>query len=302
MEQGPSGDVGCAAKELSAGALELRGLPGGARAAGRLISTELAERRNLILHNPIAGNDYATVRTLVVAYQMIMPGEWARSHRHTPNALRLILEADAGTYTVVQGRKIEMSPGDVVLTPNWCTHGHGNDGGTPAYWIDFLDVPLVQLLEPMFFDAHPGDDGEEDAEALAAMAAPHQGKPLAFPLAETLARLEKAQPDPTGAFGTQVQLGAPALETTALYMMQIAPGQPTAVHKSTANNIYAVVRGSGESEVDGRRFAWKRGDVIAAPAWLAHSHLAHEPSLLLRVTDEPVMERLGFLRLARAGT
>src|SRR6185437_8977825 len=62
--------------------------------AGRLINTELAERRNLILFNPIAGNDYATTRTLLAAYQMILPGERARSHRHSPNALRLVVEAE----------------------------------------------------------------------------------------------------------------------------------------------------------------------------------------------------------------
>ena len=63
-------------------------------AAGRLINTELAERRNLILMNPSEG--YATSRTIVAAYQMIMPGEKARSHRHTPNALRLIHDAEPG--------------------------------------------------------------------------------------------------------------------------------------------------------------------------------------------------------------
>jgi Cupin domain len=90
-------------------------------AAGRLINTELAERRNLILFNPAEGNTYGTVRTLVAAYQMIMPGEWARAHRHTPNALRLILDAEPGTYTEVDGTNIAMEPGDVLLTPNWST-------------------------------------------------------------------------------------------------------------------------------------------------------------------------------------
>ena len=51
--------------ELAHGALD---------AAGRLINTALAERRNLILFNPAEGNTYGTVRTLVAAYQMIMPG------------------------------------------------------------------------------------------------------------------------------------------------------------------------------------------------------------------------------------
>lgn len=38
-----------------------------------------------------------------------------------------------------------MAAGDVVLTPNWCWHGHGNDGNVRGYWLDFLDVPLMQL-------------------------------------------------------------------------------------------------------------------------------------------------------------
>src|SRR5262245_30061939 len=40
-------------------------------AAGKFVSTELAERRNLILANPVAGNTYATARTIVAAYQMV---------------------------------------------------------------------------------------------------------------------------------------------------------------------------------------------------------------------------------------
>src|SRR4051812_1072620 len=56
-------------------------------AAGRLITTELAERRNPTRQNPAGGS--ATPRTIVCPYQMTMPGERARPHRHTPNALRL---------------------------------------------------------------------------------------------------------------------------------------------------------------------------------------------------------------------
>jgi gentisate 1,2-dioxygenase len=140
--------------ELARGALD---------AAGRLINTALAERRKLILFNPADGNTYGTVRTLVAAYQMIMPGEWARVHRHTPNALRLILDAEPGTYTEVDGVNIAMAPGDVLLTPNWSTHGHGNRSKTCAYWLDFLDAPLVQLLEPMFFEV--AEDARDEATA-----------------------------------------------------------------------------------------------------------------------------------------
>lgn len=259
-------------------------------AAGRLINTELAERRNLILANPAEGNTYGTVRTLVAAYQMIMPGEWAKVHRHTPNALRLILDAEPGTYTEVDGVNIAMEPGDVLLTPNWSTHGHGNKSKACAYWLDFLDAPLVQMLEPMFLEhLDTGKSGVSDA-------APTTDSPFVFTMKDTLRRLDAAAPDPSGKFGTQIELGSPALDTTALYMMRLKAGQPTKAHRTTANNIYAVVSGSGVTEIDGERFAWRRGDVLAAPAWRPHHHQADDDAILFRVTDAPAMQRLGFLR------
>src|SRR3546814_9564503 len=47
-------------------------------AAGDLIDVKLAERRNLVMRNAADGVDWATTRTLVCAYQMIM-----RSEEHT---------------------------------------------------------------------------------------------------------------------------------------------------------------------------------------------------------------------------
>lgn len=263
-------------------------------AAGRLINTELAERRNLILFNPAEGNTYATVRTLVAAYQMIMPGEWARVHRHTANALRLILDAEPGTYTVVDGQNISMEPGDVLLTPNWSTHGHGNNSKACAYWLDFLDAPLVQLLEPMFFE--PLEEDDEQHEAFA-KAPPTKDSPFVFTIADTEKRLAAAEQTPAGPFGTCIELGHPALDTTALYMMKLKPGVRTAPYRTTANNIFAVVRGTGTTTIDGERFEWKRGDVIATPAWRPHFHEASDDALLFRVTDEPVLEKLGFHRV-----
>jgi gentisate 1,2-dioxygenase len=273
--------------ELARGALD---------AAGRLINTELAERRNLILFNPLDGNTYATVRTLVAAYQMIMPGEWARAHRHTPNALRLILDAAPGTYTEVDGVAIAMEPGDVLLTPNWSIHGHGNRSKACAYWLDVLDAPLVQMLEPMFF-ASAEEETDSAVSREGADAAPGtRHSPFVFTLQETLHRLGAARPEPSGPFATQIELRHPALATAALYMMQLAPNVGTAPYRTTANNIYAVVEGTGMSIVDGERFEWRRGDVIAAPAWRPHSHEASRDAILFRVTDEPVMQRFGWWR------
>ncbi len=118
-----------------------------------------------------------------------------------------------------------------------------------------------------------------------------------FTLTDTLKRLDAAVPDPSGPFGTHVQLGNPAMDTIGLSMMRLSPRVRTAPYRATTNNIYAIVKGSGATTIDGERFEWSRGDVIAAPAWRPHFHEAAEDALMLRVTDEPVMQRLGFLRV-----
>src|ERR1700716_4063184 len=58
--------------------------------SGALVPAEQTERRNLIMVNPIEGNTYATTRHLVAAYQCVLPGDTARTHRHSAAALRLV--------------------------------------------------------------------------------------------------------------------------------------------------------------------------------------------------------------------
>jgi gentisate 1,2-dioxygenase len=246
----------------------------------------LAERRNLILANPIPGNTYGTARTLVAAYQMVRPHETARSHRHTPNALRLVVDAAPETYTIVQGKKIPMLPGDVLLTPNWLWHGHANDSDQNAYWIDFLDAPLVQLLEPMFLEHFP--EGIEKTDDI------DRNSPMRFPFAETQSQLDAARPTPDGTL--EVQLGNPALDTIALFVRRLTHGERSAPVQSTANNIYAVIDGEGVTTIDDQSFAWQRGDVFVAPGWRKHVHEAKSNAHLLRVTDEPVLQKFHWLR------
>jgi gentisate 1,2-dioxygenase len=255
--------------------------------AGRLIDTSLAERRNLILINPLEGNIYGTGATLVAAYQMLLPGEHARSHRHTPNALRLIMESDAGAYTTVDGVRVPMLPNDVVLTPSWMWHGHGNEGAIPAYWIDYLDVPLVQTIEPMFLEMFPG--GIQAAERV------DERSPLRFAWTDIEPQLRAAAVDPSGRFGRKLVLDTPSLRTIRLAMLALSGGS-TASYQTTATNIYSVVSGTGTTTVDGVALDWQRGDVFVAPAWRPHVHHADGDAVLFCVNDEPLLEAIGMLR------
>lgn len=259
-------------------------------AAGRLISTEHAHRRNLLLYNPVEGNSYATLRTLVAAYQMILPGETAPSHRHSGNALRVIIEGE-GAYTVVEGERFDMHPNDVLLTPDWSWHGHGCDAAAPGpcYWLDGLDTPLVHLLEPMFLENYAG--GLQPATVTPAKS------PYIFPWADMQAALDKAKPDPEGRFGRRIELGSPAMVTTALYMERHATGTRTAPLRETANRFYFVMEGRGTTTVDGQAFAWTRGDVIAVPMWRKFEHRFNSDATLFSMTDEPVMRAFNWLKV-----
>jgi gentisate 1,2-dioxygenase len=253
-------------------------------AAGRLVGTEWAERRNLIMANPFPGNDYATVRTLVGAYQMVKGGESARSHRHTPNAMRVVIEAGPNTYTIVDGKKITMLPGDVLLTPNWCYHGHANESGQDAYWIDILDAPVVQFLGPMFFQEHP--DRLERADAV------DDQSPMRFAYADYRPRLRQA---PECAPGVRtLELGPTSLVTFDRVAVHLTAGAEWSCPRSTVNQIFIVIEGSGVSNIAGREFHWKPGDMFAAPSWYDQSHLAGQEAVLLRVSDEPLMRMLNW--------
>ena len=260
-------------------------------AAGRLVGTEWAERRNLILANPVAGNDYPTVTTLVAAYQMVKAGETARSHRHTPNAMRVVLEADDDTFTIVHGAKVPMLHGDVLLTPNWSYHGHSNESTREAYWIDILDAPLVQALGPMFFEHHP--DQVEAADRI------EPASPMRFAYADYLPRLLGTAPMAPGL--RQLELGVDRIDSFDRIATRLDAGADWAGEKSTASRILLVIDGHGHSTIGGQRFDWSGGDVLAVPSWMEHAHHADQDAVILCVSDAPMLRALRWLRGADAG-
>ncbi|MCC4114931.1 cupin domain-containing protein [Aromatoleum toluclasticum] len=254
--------------------------------AGRWIGTDLAERRNLLLYNPVGDNDYDTLRTLVVAYQMIKPGEHARAHWHTPNAMRLIVDAGPGCYTVVNGVRLPMRTGDFLLTPGGCWHSHYNEGDANAYWIDVLDVPLVHRLEPMFWEEHP-----DVAQQVVSDPAAH---PFYFPPERTQPLLAAA---PAERGVRRVVLDTAAhIPTVSVALYEFSPSSRREFVRNTANRIFAAVAGSGRARIGGLDTTWSRGDVLAVPSWTDYALEASDGATLLEVSDEPVLRMLGFYR------
>ncbi|MBL0423416.1 cupin domain-containing protein [Ramlibacter sp. AW1] len=262
------------------------------QAAGRVIGTDQAERRNFILRNPVDGNDFATTPTLIGAYQSILPGERARSHRHSPHALRVILES-VGCYSVVNGRKHPMENGDVVLTPGGYWHGHGHEGAEQAYWFDCLDIPLVHLLEPMSADEHP-----QQWEAAIEEAAE---SPMRFAWADTAKlldlRAERQEEAAACLFGTTIELTAPSMPTISIKVHRMPAGWSGLAYRHSASSIYVVLKGRGHSLIGEHGFNWEFGDVQAVPMGLRLQHRSDEESVIIELSDEKLMRYCQFYAL-----
>jgi gentisate 1,2-dioxygenase len=228
------------------------------------------ERRALQLFNPGLDGRWATTNTMIAAVQILLPGETARAHRHTPTAIRFIMEGD-GAYTAVDGERVYMAPGDLVLTPSWAWHDHGNETDHRVVWMDGLDVPLVQAV----------NSWEQTWAALQALADGagdrHDGIALEY---------------------THPHTGRALLPTMACWIQMLRPGERLAAHRHTGSAVYYVVRGAGESIIDGCRYSWSPGDVITLPSWALHEHAnpGREPAVLFSIQDRPVLESLGLYR------
>jgi len=255
--------------------------------AGRMLSTEQAERRNFIMRNPVSGNDISTLRTIICAYQTVLPGERAMSHRHAPHAMRVLLESK-GAYSIVNGEKHPMESGDIVLTPGGCWHGHGHEGSEQAFWVDGLDVPLTHLLEPMYYHPHP-----DKWEAVSSVVT---DSPMRFAWADTQRLLVHAAPDVDGYFGTGIDLPTPSMPTLALRVSKWPKGWSNRPFRHTANTVYVVMQGAGKSAIGDQVFDWEFGDTFVAPGWTRISHEVFEDAVICVISDEHLMRWTKYYR------
>ncbi len=283
--------------------------------AGEVVPLEDALRRALGFRNPGSRPDQRTGATdsLWAALQLVLPGEFAPPHRHTPNAMRFIIEG-SGAYTVVNGQRVAMEVGDFLLTPSWYWHEHGNEGDGPMIWLDGLDSPLISRLNQYVLEED--DEGRQDVDPPYPAAyvnglvdkpygdPPAVGQPLVYKLADTLETLEFLRDgvgDPYDDIIVEYKNPAthgPVLSTISAHLQLVRPGVSTASHQHTHSTVYHVVRGSGYSIIDGERVDWAKGDTIGIPLWYSHSH--HNPTgedaILFSYTDRPAIAKLGLWR------
>jgi gentisate 1,2-dioxygenase len=284
--------------------------------AVRATSMTNAERRVLLLSNPaFKGTERGGANiSLSVNLQVLMPGERARPHRHTMNALRFVLEGEGAT-TIVEGKRCPMAPGDMILTPGWTWHEHVHEGRERCVWVDALDVPLHDYLRTAVFEpgpAHdlvpiPPDAGFAAPGLTPVPSAPTSYSPLfRYPWESAVKALGSLPAAPDGSRHlryTNPLTGGPVMSTLDCDVLEIARGQATRERRSNGNEVCVVVEGEGESRIGDTVIAWGWKDFFSVPrgAWTSHK-AASANARLFRINDREMLRRLDMLREETRGS
>jgi len=271
-------------------------------------SMENAERRVLALTNPDATGGRNTTTNLNGCLQVLMPGESARPHRHTPNALRFVLEGNGAT-TLVDGKHCPMAEGDLIITPAMSWHEHVHKGTAPIVWFDALDVPLHNYLGTAVFESgpmkdaphHPDDAAFAVPNIVPEMAdSPHSYSPVfRYPREASVAALRAAPAAKDGSRKIRYvnpMTGGAAIALLDCYMTELDAGAETLPYRSTSNGICVVAEGTGTSRVGGETFSWGPRDIFSMPHgnWVTHKADSKTARLFV-VTDREVLRRLDLL-------
>lgn len=297
------------------------------KAAAHEVPMELAYRRALLFMNPGLRPRPFITGTIYGGCSWYNPGERAEVHRHSPSASRFVLSGDGG-FTTVEGEKCVMARGDLIITPNGTWHDHGNEGTEPIIWIDILDLPLVETLDPSFrMDYTYSEDGAPMKVQTVTKAAdysvkvygkgglkprflPHaRGRGVGTPMFvyrwhDTLDALEKLKdlpPDECDGHSLEYVnpvTGAPCVPTLSFSVQRHAPGSSPKWKQTNSSTVFCVIGGYGRTELDDGKFMdWEKNDLFVVPSgtWYRNLNDGKDDLLLYAVSDEPVLSALGLL-------
>jgi gentisate 1,2-dioxygenase len=281
--------------------------------AGELTPVEKAERRVLVLSDPGRGvGAMQATASIYVGLQLLLPGETAPAHRHTPSAARIIVEGK-GAFTVVDGEKLPMGNGDLILTPGGMWHDHGHEGSEPVIWLDALDLPLFYYLEGSYAEEaelqakRNRPDASQVEYRSAGIVPSRKGSTKAskyplqrFPWDRTEAALRELAAyggaGPVEVDYINPETGDSVLPAMGFTALMIRPGETVAPPLRSCSSVFHVISGKGRSVVDGASFSWTGKDTFSAPVFarLEHTNLGSEPAFLIYVHDTPLQEKLGY--------
>lgn len=303
------------------GAKQMRAL--GER-AGHLVPLDRGgDRRVLACANPgLNGAPYAT-STLWAAVQFLGPHEMAPAHRHSPSALRFVLEGE-GVWTMIDGDPLHMAAVDLIPTPASTYHEHHNPSDKGMLWVDVLDLPVVEFLEAVFFEEGSSEEVDPKTDPLSTSELLY-GRPGLMPAGDVEPPGEDHSPllayrweDTDAALRQQMRVtgdsdatvrftdplrGGDVMPTLRCEMRRVAAGTTTTAHRQTGSRVSTVLHGSGQITIGESTFDIEHGDILAIPSWAwvtVQANPGSEDLDLFTTSDAPVLGALKLFREERS--
>ena len=284
--------------------------------AGELTPIEKAERRVLVLANPGHGLEKMQASAaMYLGMQLLLPGEWAPSHRHTPNAVRMVVEGE-GAWSTVDGEKCAMRRGDLILTPTGLWHEHGHDGSEPVVWLDVLDLPLVYYMEASYHvdggrQAVKPQHGKRAYARGGVVPSPvfersNKGYPmLRYPWADARAALESLAADDPALEAVQVtytnpETGGHAENILGFYALMLRPGQTLTLPVRSPATVFHVIEGRASVQVEDQHFDLAPADTCCAPGYTAvtlGNASPDAPAFIFIADETPLHQKLGVFEI-----
>jgi gentisate 1,2-dioxygenase len=284
--------------------------------AAEFLKGDAAALRVITYANPGHPDYEAACGHLYAGLQALKPREGMTCHRHAASAIRFVHEGTGG-WTAVDGDRISVGAGDVIVTPGrqWHEHGNDNDDGL-VIWQDLTNDPLVSSLGASFFELHPQGTHLKSTPARDSLACwgglllpdtgrRHRESPLAaYPWARCREALDAAaragHHDPYDGVLLEYAnpaTGGPVTPTAGCRLQLLQAGEETLKHRHTGSVVYVAAEGTGTTCIDGTDFNWAAGDTLCVPSWAEHSHKngsTTQEAVLLSVDEFPALRALGL--------
>ncbi len=279
--------------------------------AGELTPIEKAERRVLVLANPGHGlENMQATPSIYLGLQLILPGETAPNHRHTPSAVRIIVEGE-GAYTSVNGEPCRMERGDLILTPSGMWHEHNHEGDGPIVWLDVLDLPLIYQLEGSWaIEGEPQTLSRKDDKSFAEYSAcgivPNTGfarntantPMLRYPWQKTRSCLEAMAAQSSDEL-VQISYinpenGRSLFPSIGFGAMMLKPNASVTLPQRTTSCVFHTIEGEGRLKADDVAFDWQEKDTFCVPGYsnITLTNTGDRPAFLITADESPLHDYL----------
>lgn len=205
-------------------------------------------------------------------------------------------------YTAIGSKKMYMAPGDLILTPQYFWHDHGNDGTDNVIWFDGLNIPFFKSVPVDFLQNYEDVYGTVTHES--SPADDSACEEMKFPWTKTKALLDAdaAEKDHT-IHVYRLPDGNEVNQITSAAAERISAGASTLPRQDTTNRIYQVHSGSGKvkatsSKGESFELTWGPHDAFVVPSWFSFTIEADsaEPVYLFVMSDRSLQDKLGLYR------